>query len=329
MMEQIKLPSGHSQLILEPNLEGRDFVVGDIHGCLDQLMAGLDYIGFNDKDRLFSVGDLIDRGPKNLEVLRMFLDTQNFFFVEGNHEDMMKCSHGDRATADADGTFTMWLQNGGAWALDYYNKGEEAEAFLEYDALVKRTYDIPVAITVKNQEGRAAFHVMHAGILHAETKQTDIGILNGLDPFTVGAIDFHGLDKIIWNREPFYNFHRFPQNVMEIAPDILKTAVKHAYEYCNHEHLLHDKLSPILVGHNVVRRPMKLLGHINIDTGSYFQLDSYRKHLATVDWPGLTIVEPATMKAIKVNFNNTPAVEKVDILDLDALMTPEDLKELQ
>ena len=73
---------------------------------------------------------------------------------------------------------------------------------------------------------------------------------------------------------------------------------------------------------------MKLLNHINIDTGSYFQISPFKNQPSTDGWPGLTIVEPATMKAIKVNLNNNPVVEEVSILDLDALMTQEDLKEL-
>ena len=48
------------------NIAGRDFAVGDIHGCFTELQRGLDAIGFNpNTDRLFSVGDLVDRGPES------------------------------------------------------------------------------------------------------------------------------------------------------------------------------------------------------------------------------------------------------------------------
>ena len=40
-----------------PNLSGRDFVCGDIHGCFDLVESFLNKIGFDKtKDRLFSVG---------------------------------------------------------------------------------------------------------------------------------------------------------------------------------------------------------------------------------------------------------------------------------
>jgi hypothetical protein len=44
------------------NGRGRDFIVGDLHGCRAMLDALLVHVGFDpDRDRLFSVGDLMDR----------------------------------------------------------------------------------------------------------------------------------------------------------------------------------------------------------------------------------------------------------------------------
>ena len=53
------------------NETGRDMVVGDIHGNFSQLRRTLNMLHFSpDKgDRLFSVGDLVDRGPESDEVL--------------------------------------------------------------------------------------------------------------------------------------------------------------------------------------------------------------------------------------------------------------------
>jgi serine/threonine protein phosphatase 1 len=75
------------------NEKGRDFIVGDIHGMYDALMKLLESVNFDKNiDRLFSVGDLIDRGPKSLEVL--YLNNQSWFFaVLGNHETMLLTGH--------------------------------------------------------------------------------------------------------------------------------------------------------------------------------------------------------------------------------------------
>ena len=52
------------------NALGRDFAVGDVHGCFTRLQQGLDQLGFDPtRDRLFSVGDLVDRGPECESVL--------------------------------------------------------------------------------------------------------------------------------------------------------------------------------------------------------------------------------------------------------------------
>lgn len=97
--------------IVEENLVGGDFVVGDIHGDYDLLFSELNKVNFDkNKDRLFSVGDLVDRGPENLKVLKL-INEPWFHYVVGNHEDMMV-----ESAFDEDGHYRrMWYSNGGDW----------------------------------------------------------------------------------------------------------------------------------------------------------------------------------------------------------------------
>lgn len=64
----------------------RTIVVGDIHGCYDELEDLLAEVEFGKDDRLVSVGDLITKGPKNREVLDRFMAEPQFSAVIGNHD---------------------------------------------------------------------------------------------------------------------------------------------------------------------------------------------------------------------------------------------------
>lgn len=127
------------------NTAGRDFAVGDIHGHFTRLQEALDRLGFNPEcDRLFSVGDLVDRGPECEQVLA-WLDKPWFHPVRGNHDDYV-CRHD---TCD----IGNWIQNGGIWfaSLTDFEKGEFAAQFR----------DLPIAIEVETEGGLV-------GLAHAD-----------------------------------------------------------------------------------------------------------------------------------------------------------------
>jgi len=64
----------------------RTIVVGDIHGCFDELTDLLDLIKLQKDDRVVAVGDLISKGPKDREVLDLFISDGRFSSVVGNHD---------------------------------------------------------------------------------------------------------------------------------------------------------------------------------------------------------------------------------------------------
>ncbi len=136
--------------IIDKNEHGRDFVVGDIHGHFDLLMEELSYEGFDPKqDRVFSVGDLIDRGPASLNCLKL-LDQPWFYAVRGNHEQMMI----DWSTG---ASFPSWERNYGMWT-----RNMEPSDITEW---VGRLQNIPIAMTIVMRVQNADCCV---GICHAE-----------------------------------------------------------------------------------------------------------------------------------------------------------------
>lgn len=64
------------------------YVVGDIQGCFDPLLALLDRVCFDaNQDLLISVGDLVNRGPHNLQTIRYCKNLgHSFRMVLGNHD---------------------------------------------------------------------------------------------------------------------------------------------------------------------------------------------------------------------------------------------------
>jgi serine/threonine protein phosphatase 1 len=127
------------------NPVGRDFAVGDIHGHFTRLQVALDAAGFDPAaDRLFSTGDLVDRGPECRDVLD-WLAKPWFHPVRGNHDDYV-CRFD---TCDPEN----WIYNGGAWfaGLSWDEQREFAAQFRE----------LPIAIEVETAGGLV-------GIVHAD-----------------------------------------------------------------------------------------------------------------------------------------------------------------
>lgn len=130
------------------NEKGRDLIVGDIHGCFTKLGQALRAVGFNPDrgDRLFSVGDLVDRGPESIAAVD-FIANDFVYCVAGNHEKMAA------QWVDGDLDFGMYAANGGSWmmALDRETQREVAVALGA----------LPLAIELETDAGLV-------GIVHAE-----------------------------------------------------------------------------------------------------------------------------------------------------------------
>jgi len=136
------------------NAAGRDFVVGDIHGFFGALQDAMASVGFDHSvDRLFSVGDLGDRGPDSADAI-VWMGKPWFHPVKGNHE-AMACQYFVEPIPEVKRWF---VSNGGQWFVDL--------PFELQRAIATAFVHLPLAIEIETKNGLV-------GIVHAEVPGDD------------------------------------------------------------------------------------------------------------------------------------------------------------
>jgi len=158
----------------DKNTVGRDFCVGDIHGHFTKLQAALDADGFDPAvDRLFSVGDLVDRGPES-DKAEEWLAKPWFHPVRGNHDDYVcrfdTCDIGN------------WMYNGGSWFVGIPT--------VEQQCMQIVFNEIPLAIEVETDSGLI-------GIVHADVPGSNWA---GLESYFSNR---NGRNYVMWSRNRF------------------------------------------------------------------------------------------------------------------------------
>jgi serine/threonine protein phosphatase 1 len=161
------------------NMNGRDFVIGDIHGSYELLMEYLVFIKFDfEKDRLFSVGDLVNKGLDSLAVFAL-IDEPWFYPVLGNHEIIVIdfWRYGD---------YPNHLDEyGGEWFLNLSDDKKEA--------VVLKLETLPAAIELE-------VHNKRIGIIHAEVPDDNWKIFDARLKSTKGVEALRALDEALWGR---------------------------------------------------------------------------------------------------------------------------------
>ena len=261
------------------NTAGRDFVIGDLHGCYELFLKLLEHLQFDaEKDRMFSVGDLVDRGPDSYSCLKL-LDEPWFHSVLANHEQMMVEAFFDHYLG------IFWPQNGGLWGLEALNdwrakhQRPPSDESADIKRLVDKAAELPVVITIQLQNDRKV-HVLHAELPLDEKltdsdieQQSNLFLASAMSPTSDGA-------HICWGRNLYYHFYADDLSNYE---KVKRTVF---YNSARNRGLFNPELSHIVSGHTPVQRPLTLLGQTNIDTGAFFCYDGKNR-----SWCGLTCLD--------------------------------------
>lgn len=187
---------------LEPGQ--RVYAIGDVHGCLDRLVAVHEQIAQDLADRpvdaawLIHLGDYVDRGQESAQVVEWLMagppvPDATVVNLMGNHEHMMLTA----VVSNDQQAASLWLSNGGADSLMSWGI-PRAATYQEWAALLPKDHLTFLRdLTIHVQVGPYLF--VHAGLRPgvALAKQTRQDLLWIREPFlsskaSHGAVVVHG-----------------------------------------------------------------------------------------------------------------------------------------
>jgi len=151
------------------NTAGRDFVVGDLHGCRAMFDRLLDALEFDkSKDRMFCTGNLGNHGPDTLGCYALLMEPW-FHTVAGSVEELLVRAAANRAAFD----WPKFVGMGGMWAT----RLDDTQLL----ALADKLADLPLCIVVG--EGAERFNV-----IHAEFNGPDVALEDSLEDITTNTL---------------------------------------------------------------------------------------------------------------------------------------------
>lgn len=170
------------------------YVFSDVHGHLAPLDRALSRISPTEGDRIFCLGDMIDRGPDPIGVLRLVRELPGVVALLGNHEDLMLDCLRDQNDALA---AMNWAINGGAVT----SQGLSELGADELDDLLSWVRSCPRSAHAR--VGERLYLLAHAGV------SLDVAIPSIWDEEAAEAYLAAQVDEdLTWIREEFWGAER-------------------------------------------------------------------------------------------------------------------------
>lgn len=251
------------------NTRGRDFVFGDLHGQVHMLERLLSHVEFDvRRDRVFGVGDLIDRGPSNVEALHLLARRRWFFCTRGNHEQLLIDTL--RGSSDA---YYMWRREDLAW-------------YSRLSTSVRKRLGVvvegmPLAFEIELRDGR------RVGLIHAEVAHPGWAAVAACGPWDerVGAFDLTTFGVGLWGRrraKSAFKLDVYGHRLLKAPPLQRLRILRNRAEV--------PGVDLVISGHTISpqARPVLAANQLFIDTGAY------------MDKGRLTLVEPLSNRCWQV-----------------------------
>lgn len=128
------------------------YVMADIHGEGARFHEMLKKIDFSDADKLYILGDVVDRGPEGIALIQEFMAMPNVTMLLGNHEYMMIQYFSPDAT---ERDFRRWNKNGNGPTLAAFQRLSSGEQNRILDFLKARPTHLQLEINGKR------FYLIH------------------------------------------------------------------------------------------------------------------------------------------------------------------------
>ena len=191
-------------------------IIGDIHGCFDELLELLAQLGYQPDDeamfrhpegrRVIFLGDLVDRGPKVIETVRLvqrMMAAGQAFCVPGNHDmkllrylkgHKVQMTHGlPESVAQLD---ALPAEERAAWVAEYTTFADGLVAHLVMD---KGQLVVAHAGMKQEYQGRASGRVRAFALFGETTGETDEF---GLPIRANWAADYRGRATVVYGHTP-------------------------------------------------------------------------------------------------------------------------------
>lgn len=208
------------------------YVIGDIHGEYDLFMELIDKLKLKNKDTLYIMGDVLDRGPHPIKVLHKLMEMPNVICLVGNHELMaLECLEflmkeiTDMSIEELDenmlNNIVTWQYNGSKTTIDEFRrlKPEEQREIIEFI----KDFSLYEELTVNDKD----YLLVHAGLGNFSPDKD---------------IEDYSLSEIVWDRAD-YDKKYFDDIYLvtgHTPTQLIESNSKKGYIYKNNNHIAID-----------------------------------------------------------------------------------------